>query len=68
MKTTFKKLEPIIKNLWADEAAQGATEYILLLVVVVGLAMAFKKPMMEMVSGKMDEISGKVKGFGAENN
>ena len=32
------------KNLLKNSAGQGATEYILLLVVVVGLVLAFKKP------------------------
>ncbi len=63
MKTKFNQLQTILKNLWADEAAQGATEYILLLVVVVGLAMVFKKPMMEMVSTKMEAIKGDVGNF-----
>ena len=63
MNTTFKKLQPILKNLWADEAAQGATEYILLLVVVVGLAMVFKPKITELVNSKMGEISTDVGSF-----
>ena len=34
-------------NLINNKKGQGATEYILLLVVVVGLVLAFKKPIMD---------------------
>ena len=68
MKTKFNQLQSLLKNLWADEAAQGATEYILLLVVVVGLAMVFKKPMMDMVTAKMGSISSDVGGFTSSSN
>lgn len=55
-----------IKDLWSDESAQGATEYILLLAVVVGLAMIFKTKIMEVVNGKLDSIRGAVDGFKPE--
>ena len=45
-----------LKSLWKDESAQGATEYILLLVVVVAIVLAFKKPILEAVNGKMGEL------------
>ena len=44
------------KNLLKNHAGQGATEYILLLVVVVGLVLAFKKP----ISDKFGESVGKL--------
>ncbi len=44
------------KNLLKNNAGQGATEYILLLVVVVGLVLAFKKPIM----AKFDASVGKL--------
>ncbi len=44
------------KNLIQNNQGQGATEYILLLVVVVGLVLAFKKPIMEKMKGKVDDL------------
>lgn len=63
--TFFSKLrERMRKNLIKNQSGQGATEYILLLVVVVGLVMAFKKPItdrfnkqVETVGSKMDEVN-----------
>lgn len=52
------KLKTGLKNLWNDESAQGATEYILLLVIVVALALTFKDRIMGMVKGKLSEIEG----------
>lgn len=43
---------------------QGATEYILILVIVVGLAIMLKEPITKMIEGKMSEIEGSVSGFG----
>ena len=39
-----------------NNRGQGATEYILLLVVVVGLVLAFKKPIMEKMNKKVDDL------------
>lgn len=44
------------KNLLKNQSGQGATEYILLLVVVVGLVLAFKKPIMEKMQGKVGDL------------
>jgi Flp pilus assembly pilin Flp len=56
-----------IKTLWSDESAQGATEYILILAIVVGLAIAFKEPIKKMLSEKMGDISSAVSGFKPES-
>lgn len=53
-----KSVKQTLKALWNDESAQGATEYILLLVVVVAIVVVFKKPILEAVKGKMDELKG----------
>ena len=63
MKATLTKLRTTMKSLWADEAAQGATEYILLLVVVVGLAMVFKPQISDLLKGKMDEVKNSIDTF-----
>jgi Flp pilus assembly pilin Flp len=41
-----------------NNRGQGATEYILLLVVVVGLVLAFKKPIMDKMKSKVDDLGG----------
>jgi Flp pilus assembly pilin Flp len=56
-----------VKALWNDESAQGATEYILILAIVVGLAIAFKDPIKKMVTEKMGDISSAVSGFKPES-
>lgn len=56
-------LKTTLKNLWNDESAQGATEYILLLVIVVALALTFKDRIMKMVTGKLGEIESGMGGL-----
>lgn len=46
-----------LKSLWKDESAQGSTEYILLLAVVVVIAVIFKDKIKTMVSGKLDDLN-----------
>ncbi|MCB0411236.1 MAG: hypothetical protein KDD22_01840 [Bdellovibrionales bacterium] len=58
----MKKIKNILAQLWKDESAQGATEYILLLVVFVGLAMLFKDKIKGIVSDKLSELEAGVKG------
>ena len=53
----FAKCAAKLKSIMKDESAQGSTEYILLLVVVVALVLVFKKPIMDAVKGKMGEVS-----------
>jgi len=51
------------KNLIKNQSGQGATEYILLLVVVVGLVLAFGPKIKEIVKGKtasLEEGMGRV--------
>ena len=59
----MKKATALLKNLWKDESGQGATEYILLLVVVVALAMVFKNDIMKIVQEKMGELTESIGGF-----
>ena len=54
-----------IKALWTDESAQGATEYILMLVIVVGIAMLFKDKIMGIIRGKVDDLGNDIQGFSA---
>jgi Flp pilus assembly pilin Flp len=51
------------KNLIKNERGQGATEYILILVVVVGLVTIFKKPITEALKTKTDKLGGDITSF-----
>lgn len=53
-----------VKTFWADESAQGMTEYILLLVVILAIATLFREQIQETVSGKVKEVGGKILEFG----
>jgi len=53
MKSFFRKL-------WQDESGQGATEYILILVVVAVIVMAFKEKIVGIIKGKTDEMGEKL--------
>ena len=55
-----------IKKLWSDESGQGATEYILLLVVVVGIAMIFKDRIRGAVEGKLSDLNSQIGSFSGE--
>ncbi|HMN68261.1 MAG TPA: Flp1 family type IVb pilin [Bdellovibrionales bacterium] len=59
----MKKATTMLKNLWKDESGQGATEYILLLVVVVALALMFRGRITEALSGKLSELTGAIGEF-----
>lgn len=52
----MKKFRKLLKN----ESGQGATEYILLLVVVVALVVMFKERIKETVSSKIESLSGSI--------
>ena len=59
----MKKVMHIIKEIWSDESGQGATEYILLLVVVVALVMIFRPQIEQIVSEKLGQLSSAIGGF-----
>ena len=48
------------KNVIKNERGQGATEYILLLVVVVGLVLAFGGKIKTAFNDKVGELTGKM--------
>ncbi len=52
-----------MKQLWKDESAQGATEYILLLVAVVAVLAIFKDKIQAILTGKLDEVASKIGEF-----
>lgn len=59
----MKYITRIFKKLMRDETAQGATEYILLLVVVVAIAMLFRTQIQTILTQKINEIGGAIGGF-----
>ena len=52
----MKSLRKLSKRLLKNDRGQGMVEYILLLVIVVGVVTFFKKPLMEMISDKTGEL------------
>lgn len=52
----MKAMKNFMQRLWKEESAQGATEYILLLVVVVAVVLIFKERIKEMVDQKLTEL------------
>jgi Flp pilus assembly pilin Flp len=58
--TSMKKLMNFSKKLANNESGQGATEYILLLVVIVGLVVMFGPKLKEIVTAKVGELSSAV--------
>ncbi|MCC7404020.1 MAG: hypothetical protein IT288_06425 [Bdellovibrionales bacterium] len=59
----MKHIKSIAKKLWNDESGQGATEYILLLVVVVALVMIFRPQIEQIVNDKLGSLSSAIGGF-----
>ncbi len=56
----MKKAQVFLKNFWKDEAAQGMVEYVLLLVIVVGLVVAFKGKLKEKVDGLIGNLGTQI--------
>jgi hypothetical protein len=65
MSLNTKAIASKAKAIWNDESAQGATEYILILVAVVTVAFVFKKKLMEFVDGRLGNIGGAMGKFDA---
>ncbi len=63
----MQKFKNTIKKLLSDESGQGATEYILLLVVVVALAMIFRPRIEGFINAKLDDIGNALGAFTTGN-
>ncbi len=59
----MNKIKSFAKRLWNDESAQGATEYILLLVVVVAVVMLFKDKIKGALTEKLSSLGSDIGGF-----
>lgn len=62
----MQKVKSFFKNMMKDESGQGATEYILLVVVVVGLVMMFGPKIKATLANKMADIDSKVGAFSGD--
>ena len=60
----MKKFKNFSKSLLKSKAGQGATEYILLLVVVVSLVIIFKDKIKSAVTDKVSSLSCDITSFG----
>jgi Flp pilus assembly pilin Flp len=54
-----------LKQLWKDESGQGMTEYALLILVIVAIAVIFKDKIKGAVQTKMEAVSGSINDFDA---
>ncbi len=59
----MSNLVKMLKKFAKDESAQGATEYILLLVAVVAILVLFRGQIMEQVKGLLGNLSQGISQF-----
>lgn len=59
----MKSFKSFSKKLFKNQSGQGATEYILLLVVVVALVLMFKKEIQSTLEGKIGQLKESISGF-----
>jgi Flp pilus assembly pilin Flp len=59
-------MKNFLKQLWKDESGQGMTEYALLILVIVAIAVIFKEKIKAAVSSKMEQVGGAIGGFNGE--
>ena len=50
-----------IKNFWDDESGMGVVEVVLIIIVLVGLVMLFKKQITSLVNMLLSKMSSQVK-------
>ena len=59
----MKRFTAVMKNLWKNESGQGATEYVLLVVVVVALVVLFRDRITSALGEKLSQLAGDITGF-----
>jgi Flp pilus assembly pilin Flp len=59
----MKLLKTKMKRIRNSQSGQGMTEYILLIVIVIAVAVVFKEPIKNAVKGKMESVGGEIQGF-----
>lgn len=59
-----QKIRDLMKAFWMDESGVGVVEMILILVVLIGLVLIFKRQLTNIVNGIFDTINSKVGNVG----
>ena len=57
-------MKNIVKAFWKDESGVGVVEMILILVVLIGLVLIFKRQLTNIVNGIFNTINSKVGNVG----
>ncbi len=63
----MKKLKSFFKSKAKDQSGQGMAEYVLLIVVVVGVAFMFKDKIKGMVETKLNDVGSQFQSFDGRN-
>jgi len=59
----MKRFKDVLQKFWNDEAGQGTAEYVLLLVLVVAIVMAFGTPLKTAIMAKVGSVTGQIQGY-----
>lgn len=59
-----QSMKSMVKVFWEDESGVGVVEMILILVVLIGLVLIFKRQLTNIVNGIFDTINSKVGNVG----
>ncbi len=59
-----RSMKSMVKAFWEDESGVGVVEMILILVVLIGLVLIFKRQLTNIVNGIFDTINSKVGNVG----
>ena len=59
----MRKFMNKLKTLWNDESGQGATEYILLIVIVFAVIAFFGPKLKSTLTDKVNTVTGDITGF-----
>jgi len=59
----MKLLKPRLRRKVNTQLGQGMTEYILLIVVIIAVAGAFRQPIIDAIKNKMSKTSADIENF-----
>jgi len=59
----MNKMKNVLQKFWQDEAGQGMAEYVLLLVLVVAMIVAFGPKIKGFVESKVSSVGDSINGF-----
>jgi len=58
----MKALKSFFKRLWNDQAGQSTVEYVVILLVIVGLVVVLGKPLKDQAEKLIKDVFGKITG------